>query len=89
MNISPMHRHLEAWMGGGSLLPYGRRLAVRQAFKLSSNLMFANGIGPELGRWSHVFNRYAYDCKIYVKDQAAGERVMVKQTPDSVGIGIT
>lgn len=46
--------------------------------------MFANGIWSELERWNHAFSRYSDDCKTYVKDKAAGKRVMAKKTPGSV-----
>ena len=46
---------------------------------LLSNILLT-GLDRELERRGHAFCRYAYDCNIYVKSQAAGERVMVSIT---------
>ena len=46
---------------------------------LLSNLLL-NDLDKELERRGHAFCRYADDCNIYVRSQAAGERVMASVT---------
>ncbi len=72
-----IRRYLEAgMMAGGMVSP--RTEGTPQGGPLSpllSNILLT-GLDRELERRGHCFCRYADDCNIYVRSQAAGERVM-------------
>ena len=57
--------------------PAGRRHAARRAAQsqLLANILL-DDLDKELEKRGHRFCRYADDCNIYVKSEAAGKRVM-------------
>ena len=72
-----IRRYLEAgMMAEGVVSP--RTQGTPQGGPLSpllSNILLTE-LDRELERWGHAFCRYADDCNIYVRSQAAGERVL-------------
>ena len=76
-----IRRYLEAgMMANGIVSP--RTEGTPQGGPLSpllSNILLT-GLDRELERRGHAFCRYADDCNIYVRSQAAGERVMASLT---------
>lgn len=76
-----IRRYLEAgMMADGTVSP--RTEGTPQGGPLSpllSNILLTE-LDRELERRGHAFCRYADDCNIYVKSQAAGERVMASIT---------
>jgi len=76
-----IRRYLEAgMMADGVVFP--RRQGTPQGGPLSpllSNILLTE-LDQELERRGHAFCRYADDCNIYVRSQAAGERVLASIT---------
>ena len=76
-----IRRYLEAgMMAQGLVSPRGQ--GTPQGGPLSpllSNILLTD-LDRELERRGHTFCRYADDCNIYVRSQAAGERVLVSLT---------
>jgi hypothetical protein len=76
-----IRRYLEAgMMADGVVSP--RTQGTPQGGPLSpllSNILLT-GLDRELERRGHAFCRYADDCNVYVRSQAAGERVMASIT---------
>lgn len=76
-----VRRYLRAGMMAGGLVS-PRREGTPQGGPLSpllSNILLTD-LDRELERRGHRFCRYADDCNIYVKSQAAGERVLASLT---------